>query len=51
MEGAIVFGFLGEEKWKWGNSVGIALIDIKQKGHMNHCVVLMERKKGELLKV
>lgn len=51
MEGTIVFGFPGEEKGKQGNSVGIQLIEIKKKGHMNHCVVFMKRKKGELLQV
>lgn len=49
MEGTIVFGFPGEEKGRWGNNVGIALIEIKKKGDINHCVVLMKRKKGELL--
>lgn len=49
MEGTIVFGFPGEEKGERGNSLGIQLIEIKKKGYINHCVVLMKWKKGELL--
>lgn len=59
MEGTIVFEFPGKENEERRNSVGIELIEIKKRwildtfllatDDMNHCVVFMKRKKGELL--
>lgn len=58
MEGTIVFEFPGKENREWRNSVGIELIEIKKRwildtfllarDDMNHCLVFIKRKKGEL---
>lgn len=58
MEGTIVFEFPGKENEERRNSVCIELIEIKKRwildtfllarDDMNHCLVFIKRKKGEL---
>lgn len=58
MEGTIVFEFPGKGNEERRNSVGKELIEIKKRwildtfllarDDMNHCLVFIKRKKGEL---